>query len=180
MSPDQIIGFCLGLNIIQSSFIYFKFISLWYSRLQPRIYGLHWNRPTWISCKYTEKEPKVIAWFDGRGKGSAECPRSQVASPNFPIIIRIWDAHFPYTPTTIFLQSSFISVDGFRIILYIEISAFRRVEKILWEEWRQRNIELKNTIKKYRRKKNWFVTKLNHTCLQIPINNQMEYKLRLV
>lgn len=100
MSPDQIIGFCLGLYIIQSSFIYFKFISLWCSRLQPRIYGLHWNRPTWISCKYTEKEPKVITWFDGRGKGagSAEYPRSQVASPNFSIIIRIWDAHFPYTP----------------------------------------------------------------------------------
>ena len=48
----------------------------------------------------------------GKGLGSAEYPRSQVASPNFSIIIRIWDAHFPYTPHHHFsLAFLFLSLD---------------------------------------------------------------------
>lgn len=69
----------------------------------------------------------------GKGLGSAEYPRSQVASPNFSIIIRIWDAHFPYTPTAFFLKVV-LYLWASSEYPYIEISAFRRVEKkILWK-----------------------------------------------
>ena len=90
----------------------------------------------------------------GKGPESAEYPRSQVASQNFSIIVRIWDAHFPYTPTTSSLQSSFIFCGGIQNTLILRFLLSEELRKILWKNGDKEISRLKNTVKKYRREKN--------------------------
>ena len=87
----------------------------------------------------------------GKGPGSAEYPRSQVASQNFSIIVRIWDVHFPYTPP--FLSKVVLySVEGFRIPLYWDFCFQKSWEKFCermeTKKYQGLRIQLKSTEEK--------------------------------